>query len=77
MSRSFQDDNFLVWEVFPSGGKFGFDDDVKLVFHSITDRRLRPRFVPTDHDSADAEQRLLSASDAELRKMLEHSRELR
>lgn len=76
MSRSFQDDNFLVWEVFPSGGRFGFDDDVNIIFHCITDRRMRPRFVATDDDSADAQLRVLQASAADLLALLNNSREI-
>ena len=45
MSRTFQDENFLVWEVYPSGAKFGASEDPFLVFHCITDRGLRPRSV--------------------------------
>ena len=76
MSRTFQDENFLVWEAFPSGGPFGFDEDVKIIFHCITDRRMRPRFVATDDDSADAEQNIQRASAAELLALLNNSREI-
>ena len=76
MSRTFQDENFLVWEAFPSGGNFGFDEDVKIIFHCVSDRRMRPRFVVTDDDSADAEQQIQRASAAELLALLNHSREI-
>ncbi len=76
MSRKFQDDNFLVWEAFPSGGDFGFDEDVKIIFHCVTDRRMRPRYVETEDDSADAEQQIQRASAAELLALLNHSREI-
>ncbi|MGH7445143.1 MAG: hypothetical protein ACREKM_09715 [Longimicrobiales bacterium] len=76
MSRSFQDNNFLVWEAFPSGGRFGFDDDVNIIFHCVTDRRLRPRFVQTEDDSADAEQQIQRATAAELLALLNNSREI-
>ncbi|HEU5210566.1 MAG TPA: hypothetical protein VFU06_14330 [Longimicrobiales bacterium] len=76
MSRTFQDENFLVWEAFPSGGNFGFDDDVRIVFHCVTDRRVRPRFVETDDDSADAARIILKAAPAELLDMLRRSHEI-
>lgn len=76
MSKTFQDENFLVWEAFPSGGSFGFDEDVKIVFHCVTDRRLRPRYIDTDEDSADALQHIERATPAQLLEMLERSREI-
>lgn len=76
MSRTFQDENFLVWEAFPSGGSFGFDEDVKIIFHCVSDSRVRPRFVVTADDSADAEQQIQRASAAELLALLNNSREI-
>lgn len=77
MARSFQDHDFLIWEAYPSGGAFGFDDDVKIVFHCLTDRRRRPRFVQTADDSADAAQIVEQASAEELLAMLERAEALR
>ena len=74
MSKTFQDENFLVWEAFPSGGDFGFDDDVRIVFHCVTDRRIRPRFVDTDDDSADAARVIELAEPTELLEILKRSR---
>ena len=76
MSRTFQDENFLVWEAFPAGGSFGFDEDVKIIFHCVSDSRVRPRFVVTANDSADAEQQIQRASAAELLALLNNSREI-
>ena len=76
MAVTFQDEDFLVWEAYPSGGAFGFDDDVKIVFHCLTDRRLRPRFLETDDDSADAQLQVQRASREELLAMLKQARAL-
>lgn len=75
--RTFQDEDFLVWEAYPSGGAFGYDDDVKIVFHCLTDRRLRPRFIKTSEDSADAEMRLETAAPDELLAMLKRAHAVR
>jgi hypothetical protein len=76
MSKTFQDENFLVWEAFPSGGSYGFDEDVKIIFHCVTDRRMRPRFIATDEDSADAEEQIQRASAPDLLALLKRSREI-
>lgn len=76
MSRTFQDENFLVWEVYPSGAKYGFSEDPFLVFHCITDRGLRPRKLQVTGDEADAERLVVKASPAELLDLLGKSRTL-
>jgi hypothetical protein len=70
MSRTFQDENFLVWEVYPSGAKFGASEDPFLVFHCITDRGLRPRKLQVTGDEADAERLVGKASPTELLALL-------
>lgn len=76
MSKTFQDENFLVWEAFPSSGPFGFADDVKIVFHCVTDRRIRPRDVKTGEDAADAARIIQKADPAELLEMFRQSQEM-
>jgi hypothetical protein len=76
MPRTFQDRNFLVWEVYPSGGKHGFSDNPHIVFNCLTQKQLRPRYADLGTDSADAQRRVVEASDAALLQMLEQSDEL-
>jgi hypothetical protein len=76
MHRTFQDRNFLVWEVYPSGGKHGFSDNPHIIFHCLTQKQLRPRFADLGEDSADAQRLVVEASDDELLTMLEQSDEL-
>jgi hypothetical protein len=76
MSRTFQDKNFLVWEVYPSGGKHGFSERPHLIFHCLTNRDLRPRSAQFGEDEAAAERRVNLASDAELLELLESAREI-
>jgi hypothetical protein len=74
--RTFQDRNFLVWEVYPSGGAHGFSDNPHIVFNCLTQKQLRPRFTDLGTDEADAQRRVVEASDDELLTMLEGSAEL-
>ena len=76
MERTFQDRNFLVWEVYPSGGRHGFSDNPHIIFHCLTQKQLRPRYADLGEDSADAQRLVVEASDAELLSMLEESDEL-
>jgi hypothetical protein len=76
MSRTFQDRNFLVWEVFPSGGKHGYSTKPHLIFHCLTNRDLRPRCAQIGEDEAAAERTVNLASSAELLDLLERSREI-
>ena len=71
MTRTFQDHDFLVWEVFTSSGKYGTSDHAEIIFHCLTQRDLRPRHVPFDGDGASASGAVARVSDAKLLAMLE------
>lgn len=75
MARQFQDENFLVWEVYPSGSRFGLSESPYLVFHCLTDRQLAPRFLEHGEHEADAERSVVEASPADLLALLRRSRE--
>ena len=75
MSRTFQDENFLVWEVYPSGSRFGLSQRPELVFHCLTDRQLAPRFLEHGEHEAAAERTIVEASPADLLALLRQSRE--
>jgi hypothetical protein len=76
MARQIQDQNFLVWEVYASGGPHGFSDDPYVVFHCLTQRDLRPRRIRLGEDEGDAQRLVGHASDAELLALLQRSEEL-
>ena len=76
MARSFQDANFLEWQVFATTGKHGFDEDPNIVFQCITMPDVRPRIFALDGVEAEAQARVINATDAELLEMLERSKEL-
>jgi hypothetical protein len=74
--RTFQDHNFLVWEVYPSGGRHGFSDNPHLIFHCLTQRDIRSRFMESGGDEASAERIITDSSPDELLAMLERAREI-
>lgn len=75
--RTFQDHNFLVWEVYPSGGRHGFSDDPHIIFHCLTQRDIRSRYLAgTGSDEASVERLITEASPAELLGMLERAQEI-
>jgi len=76
MSRQIQDQNFLVWEVFPSGGHLGFSQDPYIIFNCLTRPDLRPRRHALHGDEASAERLVRQASDADLLALLQKSGEL-
>jgi hypothetical protein len=74
--RTFQDRNFLVWEVYPSGGRHGYSKHPNLIFNCLTQRDIRPRFIEGGSSEAEAERRIAEASPGELLQMLERAREI-
>ncbi|MBI4409277.1 MAG: hypothetical protein HY561_06185 [Gemmatimonadetes bacterium] len=70
MAKTFQDENWLVWEAFASAGDFGYSTRPHIVFHCVTDRSLRPRYCEQEGDKADAERVVASASPNELLELL-------
>ena len=76
MSRTFQDRSLLRWEAYASGGRFGYADHAKIVFHCLSDRSRRARVLEREGDQSEAEREVSSLSDAELTELLENSVEL-
>lgn len=73
MSRTFQDRDLMVWEVYPSAGDFGYSERPHLVFNCLSDRLLHPRFVELEGDEADAERLVADSSEPQLSALLEQS----
>jgi hypothetical protein len=76
MTRTFQDRNFLVWEVYASAGRHGFSHDPHVIFHCLTQRDIRPRYSDAGANEADAQRIVAEASEPELLEMLERAREI-
>ncbi|MGH7462560.1 MAG: hypothetical protein ACREMA_16245 [Longimicrobiales bacterium] len=74
MARTFLDPQLMTWEVYPSGGNFGFSVNPHLVFNCLDNRGERPRFLTVDGDEASAQKLVYDATDAHLVSMLASSR---
>lgn len=76
MSQTFTDEDLLTWEAFASGGRFGLSIRPKVIFHCLSDRSRRPRFVQIQGDEADAEELVHESQIGRLRELLSESKEL-
>lgn len=76
MSRIVVDSGLLNWEVYASGGPFGFPEEPKIVFHCLSDPRRRPRYVRHEGDNASAQRAVQELPTDALRQLLEKSIEL-
>ena len=76
MSRTFQDSNLLKWEAYASGGKHGYADKARIVFHCLSDRGRRARVVQLTGDQSEAERTVADASEAQLAQLLAGAAEL-
>lgn len=75
-TRTFQDEDMLVWEVFSTAGPHGYPDDPHVIFHCLTDRSRRSRRVRLEGDEADAQRRIAEAEAADLRRMFQSAEEI-
>ena len=76
MSRTFTDDSLVTWEAFATGGRFGLAIRPRVVFHCVSDRARRPRFVQLDGDESHAEEVVHGSEAGRLRELLAESQEL-
>ena len=76
MSKTFTDENLLIWEAYPSGGDFGFSKRPYIVFNCLTNRLLRPRAIERGENEADAERVITRASQQDLLDMFRQSNEI-
>ena len=70
MTRQIQDDNLLLWEVYPSAGDYGFSRKPYLVFHCVTAPTEPSRRYRLEGDEADGEKLVATATDAELTELM-------
>lgn len=76
MARTFQDENFLVWEAFASTGAFGYAEAPQLVFNCLSNKTIRPRYVQLQGWEPEAQRQVQSVSDDELLKLFQTARPL-
>ena len=75
MTRTFQDEDLLLWEAYAAAPKLGKDQDdrrgARIMFHCMTDRTRRARVLKRDEDRAAVESRIADADPSELVELLE------
>ena len=76
MSRTFQDSNLLKWEAYASSGPHGYANPARIIFHCLSDRNRRARFLQIDGDKAEAEREVADASENRLAELLAEAAEL-
>lgn len=76
MTRTILDQDMLTWEVYPSGGPHGVNNKPYIMFNCLSNRMLRPRYVSLTGDEADAERRVVLASNEELLAMFRQAQEI-
>lgn len=76
MSRTIQDRDLHIWEAYASSGESGSPRNSKLVFHCLSDRTRKARFVEREGAKADVEKDIATLSDGQLAEILGEAREL-
>ena len=77
MTRTIQGPNLELWEAYASSGDFGFPDHARILFHCLSDRTLKARFIEREGDKADAESDVATLPEAELAELLAAAREVK
>lgn len=77
MSRTINDPELQIWEAYATSGDFGFPDHSRMVFHCLSDRTRKARFVERQGNKAEVERELTTLSDQELAEILEGAPEVK
>lgn len=80
MTRTFQDNELLLWEAYATAPRLGRDQDerrfARILFHCLTDRTRRARVLEQEDDRTEIESRIADAEESQLIKLLEAARSL-
>lgn len=76
MTRTFQDQDLLLWEIYAAAPRAGDGRGPRIVFHCLTDPTRRPRVLERDEDRTGIEAHIADADDSELLEMLAASEPL-
>lgn len=75
MTRTFQDEDLLLWEAYAAAPRTGRHQEerrgARVMFHCLTDRERRARVLERDEDRTGTERRIANADEPELIEMLE------
>lgn len=77
MSRTIQDQDLQLWEVYANSGEFGSADRAKMVFQCLTEPSRRARVLHREAKKSEVEQELSRLSDTELADLLSGAEEVR
>jgi hypothetical protein len=70
MSRSFQDPDLLIWEVYATTGASGAPDHAHIIFHCVSDPSRPACYLKQDASLAASQRTLAALSPEELRDLL-------
>lgn len=73
MSRTFQDDELLLWEAYAVAPRAGEHHGGRIMFHCLTDRTRRARIVEREEDRTALARRITAADEDELVELLGQS----
>lgn len=76
MTRRFVDRDLMEWEAFATTPRGGLPAPGRIVFRPMTIPEARSRYFPVDGDRSDAEARIVSATEEQLRAFLAEAEEL-
>lgn len=80
MTRTFQDHNLLLWEVYAAAPRRGRDqasrEQARIMFHCLTDPVRRARVLLRDEGRSAAEAMIAAAGSTELVELLASSKAL-
>jgi hypothetical protein len=76
VSRTIQDPNLLLWEVYATAGRSGFPDHARMVFQCLSDPGRRARFLEREGDKSDVENEVATLPPDRLLEMLDTASEL-
>lgn len=76
MTRTFHDDELLLWEAYPAAPPFGARRGARIMFQCLTDPSRRARTLEHDGNRAEAARVLAGASEEELLELLRRSEPL-
>ena len=75
MTRTFQDNELLLWEAYAAAPRLGKDQDerrgARILFHCLTDRTRRARVLEQEDDRTEIESRIADAEESQLIELLE------
>ena len=76
MTRTIQDPDLQLWEVYATAAKSGFPQRSRMVFHCLTDPGRRARFLERDGDKAEVEHEVATLAPADLVGLLARAADL-